>query len=44
MGNADFASAEKATVEAIHALGLPEVEVFMDEFIPAYGLTLDEQA
>ena len=44
MGNADFASAEKATVEAIHKLAIPEVEVFMEEFIPAYDLTLDEQA
>jgi 5'-deoxynucleotidase len=44
MGNADFASAEKATIEAIHKLNIPEVEVFMEEFIPAYDLTLDEQA
>ncbi len=44
MGNSDFVSAEKATVEAIHKLNIPEVEVFMEEFIPAYGLTLDEQA
>lgn len=44
MGNLDFASAEKATLEAIHKLDLPEAEVFLEEFIPAYGLTLDEQA
>ena len=44
MGNADFASAEKSTIEAIHKLAIPEVEVFLEEFIPAYGLTLDEQA
>ena len=44
MGNADFLSAEKATIEAIHKLDIPEVEVFMEEFIPAYDLTLDEQA
>lgn len=44
MGNNDFQSAEKATLAAIHALNLPEAEVFLDEFIPAYSLTLDEQA
>lgn len=44
MGNADFASAEKATLTAIAKLDIPEVEVFMQEFIPAYDLTLDEQA
>ena len=44
MGNADFASAEEATLKALKALELPEVGVFLEEFIPAYGLTLDEQA
>lgn len=44
MGNNDFSSAEKATMEAIHKLDVPEAEVFLDEFIPAYKLTLDEQA
>ena len=44
MGNCDFVSAEKATLEAIHKLDLPEAEVFLEEFIPAYDLTLDEQA
>ena len=44
MGNDDFQSAEKATLKSIHALGLPEAEVFLEEFIPAYSLTLDEQA
>ncbi len=44
MGNTDFSSAEKATLEAVHRLGLPEAEVFLEEFIPAYTLTLDDQA
>ncbi len=44
MGNDDFQSAEKATLAAIHALNLPEAEAFLEEFIPAYSLTLDEQA
>ncbi|MBR1863186.1 MAG: 5'-deoxynucleotidase [Ruminococcus sp.] len=44
MGNSDFLSAEKSTLEAIKKLDIPEVEVFLKEFIPAYDLTLDEQA
>lgn len=44
MGNADFASAEKATMESLKKMDIPEVNVFLDEFIPAYNLTLDEQA
>ncbi len=44
MGNSDFASAEKSTLENVRKMGLPEVDVFLDEFIPAYYLTLDEQA
>ena len=44
MGNMDFASAEKATREAVRKMNIPEADVFLDEFIPAYELTLDEQA
>lgn len=44
MGNTDFSSAERSTLEAVHALKLPEAEVFLEEFIPAYTLTLDDQA
>ncbi len=44
MGNEDFASAEKSTIDSVHALKLPEAEVFLEEFIPAYMMTLDEQA
>lgn len=44
MGNDDFQSAELATLASIHALKLPEAELFLEEFIPAYSLTLDEQA
>ena len=42
--NTDFASAEKSTLESIVAMNIPEANVFLDEFIPAYTLTLDEQA
>lgn len=44
MGNSDFAQAEKSTLELIHKLELPEAEAFISDFIPAYNLTLDEQA
>ena len=44
MGNADFLSAEKSTLKTVQKMDIPEVKVFLDEFIPAYGLTLDEQA
>ncbi|MCR5122505.1 MAG: 5'-deoxynucleotidase [Ruminococcus sp.] len=44
MGNDDFATAEKATLDAIYAMELSEAEVFLEEFIPAYTLTLDEQS
>lgn len=44
MGNNDFQSAEKSTLESIKSMNIPEAQVFLDEFIPAYTLTLDEQA
>lgn len=44
MGNSDFVSAEKSTLKALKKMEIPEVNVFLDEFIPAYNLTLDEQA
>ena len=44
MGNSDFAKAEKATLQSIRKMKIPEADVFIDEFIPYYNLTLDEQA
>lgn len=44
MGNADFASAEKSTLEAIRKLECEEAIIFLEQFIPSYDLTLDEQA
>lgn len=44
MGNNDFLEAEKSTLESIRAMNIPEVDLFLDEFIPNYNLTLDEQA
>lgn len=44
MGNHDFASAEKSTYGKIKELNLPEADLFIEEFMPSYQLTLDEQA
>lgn len=44
MGNSDFASAEKTTLNSLKEMNIPEIFVFLEEFIPAYNLTLDEQA
>lgn len=41
-GNTEFIGAEKATLEALHNMNMPEVECFLEEFLPAYGMTLDE--
>ncbi len=40
-GNTEFREAESSTRKKILELNLPEADVFMDEFIPAYELTLD---
>ena len=42
MGNQDFKKAEEATIKSIQDMKLPEVNFFMEHFIPAYGLTLDD--
>ena len=42
-GNREFLQAEKATLEAIHAMNLPEAECFLEEFLPSYARSLDEQ-
>lgn len=42
MGNQDFAQAKEATEKAVRSMNLPEVEYFMEQFLPAYNLTLDE--
>lgn len=43
-GNSDFADAEKQTLKSIQAMGMPEAEIFISDFLPSYELTLDEQA
>lgn len=41
-GNTEFANAKKLTKKSIEAMELEEVEVFFEEFFPAYLKTLDE--
>ena len=42
-GNMEFVCAERATEQSLRAMELPEADAFLEEFIPAYALTLDEQ-
>ncbi len=43
MGNREFAVAEKTIRKAIEDMKLPEAQVFMEEFMPSFSLSLDEQ-
>lgn len=42
-GNGEFVSARRSTEKAVRAMGLPAADCFLDEFLPAFSLTLDEQ-
>lgn len=42
MGNRDFERARQAQLDALHEMGIPAVERFLAEFLPAFDLTLDE--
>lgn len=42
MGNTEFLKAERSTLEALEKIELPALRVFIDEFLPAFSLTLDE--
>ena len=41
-GNREFRSAEDSLRNIVEGLDMPEVKVFIEEFLPAYGNTLDE--
>lgn len=41
-GNQDFSQAKESTYKAILKLDLPEANYFLEEYIPAYSLTIDE--
>ncbi len=43
MGNLDFAKAEAVTYETLLKMNMEEVNYFLENFLPAYNLTLDEQ-
>lgn len=40
-GNREFVNAREATEESIMSMNVPEASEFIREFIPSYGLTLD---
>lgn len=42
MGNNEFAKAKETIEKSIHGMELPEAEVFFEEFLPSFSLTLDE--
>ena len=41
-GNRDFAKAERQTLDALKKLSLPEVDYFMENYMPAFTKTVDE--
>ena len=43
MGNREFAVAEKSTKKAIKDMNCPEADIFLEEFMPGFSLSLDEQ-
>ena len=43
MGNREFEVAEKTIREGIKRLNCPEADIFAEEFIPSFYLSLDEQ-
>ena len=42
-GNREFASARRATEQSIRKMGLAAAEAFMEQYLPAYELPLDDQ-
>ena len=42
MGNMEFKKAGETLLASVKAMGLPEADIFMEDFLPAYHLTLDE--
>ena len=42
MGNMEFRSAGKTLEKSVKDMALKEADIFMEEFLPAYHLTLDE--
>ena len=42
MGNREFQKAKEATEKSISEMELPALKIFIEEYLPAYYLTLDE--
>ena len=42
-GNREFDRAWETTLASLREMGLPEADLFLEEFFPAYAQTLDEQ-
>ncbi len=42
-GNRDFSKAEQEIIKAVKGMELPEADYFLEEFLPSYGLTIEEQ-
>jgi 5'-deoxynucleotidase len=41
-GNKEFLKAAQSTLKKVRSLNMPEVELFMKEYAPSFGLALDE--
>ncbi|MCI8590217.1 MAG: 5'-deoxynucleotidase [Clostridiales bacterium] len=41
-GNLEFTNAKAATLRSLSALSCPELDYFMENFLPAFDMTLDE--
>ncbi len=41
-GNQEFQEAQEATLKRLEELAMPEVELFLRDFMPAFSLSLDE--
>jgi 5'-deoxynucleotidase len=41
-GNKEFLKAKQSILNEIEKMNMPDVRIFMDEFLEGYGLTLDE--
>ena len=41
-GNREFSKAKISIMESIEKMGIPEAKTFVEEFLPSYGLTIDE--
>ena len=43
MGNKEFKSAEESARKALSEMAMPEVDIFINEFLGSFSMTLDEQ-